>query len=261
MSAERVARLFHAGVSGAGGTGYGTVSLVECLTGLGAACRVETAPGAGTRVTVRLSGAPAEDRPAVLLLDPNPRRRRARAVRLSSAGYGAWQAGSPAEALAMARGTPLCALLIARGATGAGLANLAAHCARERRSIEDDPAQPLLERIIDFFEDQPGRRKGVGQFAAHANFLASLTREYKRAGHAQLLQLAPSVTYVPPNRQSANWAAIWAAIRASYRAKGTLASRRRASGRHCWSGRYKNAAETACAAELVVVYTRPERTA
>ena len=153
MSAQRARRLFHGGASGAGGTGYGTVSLVECLTALNAACRVETAPGAGTRVTVRLAGAPAQDRPAVLLLDPDPRRRKARAARLSTAGYGTWAAGNPAEALAMVRGTPLRAVLIARGAAGTELANLAAHCAREglpttTLAAGADPAEvlaPLLQ--------------------------------------------------------------------------------------------------------------------
>jgi len=131
MSAERLQRMFDAGASGTGGTGYGTVSLVECLTRLDSACRVETAPGAGTRITVRLSGAPPEDRPAVLLLDSDARRRSARAARLSAAGYGSWQAANPAQALAVVRGTPLRALLIARGVAGAGLADLVAHCARE----------------------------------------------------------------------------------------------------------------------------------
>jgi len=131
MSAELVERLFHAGVSGAGGTGYGTVSLVECLKGLDATCRVETAPGAGTRVTVQMAGAPPEDRPAVLLLDPDPVRRSARASRLYSAGYGVWQAASAGEALVLVRSTSMRALLIARGTAGAGLAELTDHCARE----------------------------------------------------------------------------------------------------------------------------------
>jgi len=94
-------------------------------------CRVETAPGAGTRVTVQMAGAPPEDRPAVLLLDPDPVRRSARASRLYSAGYGVWQAASAGEALVLVRSTSMRALLIARGTAGAGLAELTDHCARE----------------------------------------------------------------------------------------------------------------------------------
>ncbi|MDP6540268.1 MAG: HAMP domain-containing sensor histidine kinase [Planctomycetota bacterium] len=50
-----------AGASGSGGFGYGTVSLFECMDGLGARLSIDSLPGVGTRCVVRLGvdpGAP-----------------------------------------------------------------------------------------------------------------------------------------------------------------------------------------------------------
>ncbi|HJP01403.1 MAG TPA: sensor histidine kinase [Planctomycetota bacterium] len=46
--------LLRAGASGRGGTGFGTVSILECIDGLGARLWIESLPGVGTRCVVRL---------------------------------------------------------------------------------------------------------------------------------------------------------------------------------------------------------------
>lgn len=130
MAADEVARLFAPGAS-ARGSGYGTASLLEGLEVLDAECEVSTAPGAGTRVTVLLPGIPDEERPAVLVLDRDARRRRRRARSLVAAGLGPLEASDPRRALALLRGTRARAVLMARGTSGAGREELAEHCRRE----------------------------------------------------------------------------------------------------------------------------------
>jgi signal transduction histidine kinase len=46
--------LLRAGASGRGGTGFGTVSVLECIDGLRARLWIESLPGVGTRCVVRL---------------------------------------------------------------------------------------------------------------------------------------------------------------------------------------------------------------
>lgn len=122
------------------GTGYGGVSLVECLVELGAECIVESAPGAGTRVEVRLPGPLHGLRPALLVLDPDSDRRRRRCDRAIAAGRAVIGAADPAEALRALRSAPVADVIVARGASGAGLEDLLDRVRRAGASIEQLPS-------------------------------------------------------------------------------------------------------------------------
>ncbi len=124
MAVERVEELLRAGKSGAGGTGYGTTSLFECLEELGASLSLETAPGEGTRVEVRLSGMPEEGVPLALVVADDGRRRWRWGAGLAGGGGGLLEANSPRSALAELRTSGLDLVLIARGTAGDGLVEL-----------------------------------------------------------------------------------------------------------------------------------------
>jgi hypothetical protein len=51
------------------------------------------------------------------------------------------------------------------------------------RPFEHQLGELLLQRVIDLLEDVSGGRKGLGQGAAHAGGLRSLTRENESADH------------------------------------------------------------------------------
>jgi signal transduction histidine kinase len=140
MSAERVHSLLAPGRCAGGGTGYGGVSLLECLGRLDAECEVHTAPGAGTRFEVRLPGAPPRDRPSLLLLDPDFARRRMRCTGLIESGLGAWTASHPAAALELLRAGRPAGLLVARGTHGTALASVLDQAARAGVPVSSLPA-------------------------------------------------------------------------------------------------------------------------
>ncbi|MCP3920599.1 MAG: hypothetical protein GY711_34160 [bacterium] len=136
MSRLEVARLFGAGESGKpGGTGYGSASLAECLATLGGELEVETAPGAGTTVRVRLPAPPDPDRPAALVLDGDARRLNERAREAADAGYGVWRAANAEAALAILRGTAPALALIARGTRGDDMGPVRAQLERARTRV------------------------------------------------------------------------------------------------------------------------------
>ena len=131
MDPARVAELFRGGVSGGGGTGWGTASVLDCARRLGLALSVETGPGEGTRVELAARAAPPEGRCASVLVDPDPERGALRAAQRSRAVRPIWWARSVPEALALVRGgEPLGCVYVARGSAGTGWEELRGACAR-----------------------------------------------------------------------------------------------------------------------------------
>lgn len=117
-----------------GGTGFGTVSVVECLMSLEGELELDTTLGQGTLVSVTLPAAPCEDEPTVLVLDRLRERRRLRAEELLYRGLFPAVARTPARALGIVRGLPqLQRVEIARGTHGPLLHALMETC--ERRGI------------------------------------------------------------------------------------------------------------------------------
>ena len=55
---------------------------------------------------------------------------------------------------------------------------------RVLRALEDRLAQFFAERLVDFGEDLPRRREGVGERLAHADRLAALPGKYECDRHA-----------------------------------------------------------------------------
>ncbi|MDA1266508.1 MAG: HAMP domain-containing sensor histidine kinase [Planctomycetota bacterium] len=136
MSRERLERLLSPERVSGDGTGYGGTSLRACLGRLEAECVVETAPGRGTRCEVRLDGADADGTEPVLVVDPDPSRRRRRISTLRSLGRAAVGAASPDEALGVLRRCPVSGLVLARGTAGAGLQALAERADRSGVPVE-----------------------------------------------------------------------------------------------------------------------------
>jgi len=130
MGRTRMHELLGPEQTAGGGTGYGGASLVECLTGLGAQCVVESAPGAGTRFEVRLDAAPPENAPAVVLVDPDPERRRRRCAALRARGVAVTAVEDAAAALAAVRNEAVAEVLVARGGGGPKLEALRARARR-----------------------------------------------------------------------------------------------------------------------------------
>ena len=131
MPAGEVRQLFAPGGSRAG-DGYGTTSLLHCLESLGAEVTVETAPGKGTRVRVDLPGVPDRDRPQVVIVDRDPRRRSQLVARLRASGLGAWEGASPGEALSLLRRVRAEGVVLARGLWGPRLDALTRQIERDR---------------------------------------------------------------------------------------------------------------------------------
>lgn len=130
MGRSRLEALLAPGHTSGGGTGYGGASLVECLTGLGAECVVESAPGEGTRFEVHLDVAAPEDAPSVVLVDPDPVRRRRRQAALRAGGVEVTAVEDAAAAMAAVRDEAVGEVLVARGAGGARLEALRARVLR-----------------------------------------------------------------------------------------------------------------------------------
>lgn len=72
LGPQRVERAFQARASGRGSTGLGTESILQAARDLGSALTLETAPGAGSRLSVKIRAARSE-RPVAILLDGDPR--------------------------------------------------------------------------------------------------------------------------------------------------------------------------------------------
>ena len=51
------------------------------------------------------------------------------------------------------------------------------------RTFEHQPGQVLRQGVVDLLEEMPRHRRGLGQFLAHADGLAALSREYEGPRH------------------------------------------------------------------------------
>lgn len=121
MRAEEIEHLYTRVRSGGGGSGLGTLSILDAVVRLRGALEVESSPGAGTTVRVCFPGGSCG--PEVLLLDPWSVRGEARTARLTGQGACVRRAADPSEALEQLDvGTAR--ILVARGVVGTGLATL-----------------------------------------------------------------------------------------------------------------------------------------
>ena len=98
LSAEEVMRCFRLGGSGRGSTGVGSESQLHAAEALGSSLTVRTAPGAGTRVSVRMRAA-RSDRPVAILLDQDATLRDQVMASLASAGWWVVPADSVSDAV------------------------------------------------------------------------------------------------------------------------------------------------------------------
>jgi len=136
MDPARVAELFSAGVSGGGGTGWGTASVLDCARELSLALNVETGPGEGTLVELLARAAPPQGRRSSILVDPDPERGAARSAARARAGRPVWWARSIEEALALLRGDePIGCVYAARGTAGPSGDELRGACARRALAL------------------------------------------------------------------------------------------------------------------------------
>jgi signal transduction histidine kinase len=120
MDQDRLARYLEPGASRSG-TGFGTASVRHCLARVGGELWIESAPGAGTRCTLRLLAAPPPGTPAALVYDADPVARWSWREVFERAGWVALDSATPAEAGAWIAGTALVAALAPRGASGTQL--------------------------------------------------------------------------------------------------------------------------------------------
>jgi len=119
-----------AGQSGGGGTGYGSASMQECLAGLGADIDVASAPGEGTRVSVRFPVVQSSQGPRVLLVEPSARRRQHYKARLADGDSVVAEAASVEEARTWMGESSLEQVLISRGLQDSGLPSFLAAAKR-----------------------------------------------------------------------------------------------------------------------------------
>ncbi len=121
MDAASLADWMTAGQSGGGGTGYGSASMQECLSGLGADIEVASTPGAGTRVSVRLAAVHGSQAPLVLLVESPVGLGERRRALLAEEGLAVVEAGSVEEARTWLGDPSLERVLIPRGLKDPGL--------------------------------------------------------------------------------------------------------------------------------------------
>ena len=131
MSAEEVERLLEAGRSGAGGSGFGTASVLEALELLDGRLEVRAARGAGCTFRATLTLAPLAGRPTLVLLERDARVAQSWRSRLRAAGANVLLARDARAAEARLRESEVAALLCARGTPGGGLARLRRASARD----------------------------------------------------------------------------------------------------------------------------------
>ena len=130
MDAAGLEAWMTAGQSGGGGTGYGSASMQECLAGLGADIDVASAPGEGTRVSVRFPVVQSSQRPRVLLVEPSARRRQSYKARLANGDSVVAEAASVEEARTWMGESSLEQVLISRGLQDSGLPSFLAAAQR-----------------------------------------------------------------------------------------------------------------------------------
>ena len=136
MDAAGLEAWMTAGRSGGGGTGYGSASMQDCLAGLGADIDVTSAPGEGTRVSVRLPAMLESQAPLVLLIEPSARRRQRYKARLADGGLVVAEAESVEEARTWLGESSLEQILIPRGLQDSGLSSFLAAAKRACLDIQ-----------------------------------------------------------------------------------------------------------------------------
>ena len=141
MHPEELRRMFEAGQSGSGGTGFGTASLGACLEDLEAEMSVSSTPGCGTRIRIILGRLSLGSDQRLVLFDPDPARRSRRCSILNQRGFEVSAHGSPEAAERALVGGKAVALVLARGASGRGLARLLAHAKSRQVPIQVLPAE------------------------------------------------------------------------------------------------------------------------
>lgn len=134
MDAAALAQWMRPGQSGRGGTGYGSASLQECLDGLGGEMDVASAPGKGTRISVRLPAAHGSRSALVLLLEPSAQRREIRRAAFARQGLSVVEAGSVEDARTWLGDPALKRVILPRGLRDAGLPDFMS--AAERAGVD-----------------------------------------------------------------------------------------------------------------------------
>ncbi|MFT7676113.1 MAG: signal transduction histidine kinase [Planctomycetota bacterium] len=133
MDPNELRRMFEPGRSGSGGTGFGTASLRSCLEDLEAEMSISSTRGEGTRVRILLGNLCVGGEQRVVLLDPDPKRRLLRRSALAETGWNVSAHALPSSAESALVGGDTAALVLARGASGGGLASLLARA--EARAV------------------------------------------------------------------------------------------------------------------------------
>lgn len=113
------------------GTGLGGASLFHCMSDLGATVLVESAPRRGTRFQIDLAAFEEAGTDTILLVDPDPRRRRVTAERLAERDFAPLGVPSAQAALSVLARGGVARILVQRGTAGAGLSALIDRAKRE----------------------------------------------------------------------------------------------------------------------------------
>ena len=131
IAPERARELFTAGVSGSGGTGWGTSVVCDALAELDGELELESEPGHGTRVRVRLLATRPAEQVRIVYVDPDRARRERRAERLQSVCSGVLVCARAEQALGSIELESLEGIVVARGLAGAGVHDLRERAARQ----------------------------------------------------------------------------------------------------------------------------------
>jgi signal transduction histidine kinase len=131
IAPERAAELFTAGVSGSGGSGWGTSVVCEALADLDAELELESEPGRGTCVSVRLLAARPTEQARCVYVDPDRARRERRAARLEEVIQGVLVCARAEQALGSIELSSLEAIVVARGLAGTEVHDLRERAMRE----------------------------------------------------------------------------------------------------------------------------------